>query len=141
MAGGVLNTINTRLEAATISYILEFAEAKVLMVDRELLAVATPGIRQVQASGKSLPIILIDDPLAATQPDIPEDLTVYRYDEFTSRDSDLQSLIIYQLKHFGKTKRRGLPSSRFLSNGIGYYRWLGYPNAPCLSVYRAIVSL
>ncbi len=81
MAGGVLNTINTRLEEATISYILEFAEAKVLMVDRELLAVATPGIRQVQASGKTLPVILIDDPLAATQPEIPDDLTIYKYED------------------------------------------------------------
>ena len=84
MAGGVLNTINTRLDEPTISYILEFAETKVLMVDRELLAVATPGIRELQAKGKTLTVILIDDPLALTQPDIPEDLTIHYYEDLIS---------------------------------------------------------
>ena len=36
MSGGVLNTINIRLDAKTISYILEHSEAKVLVVDRQL---------------------------------------------------------------------------------------------------------
>ena len=36
MAGGVLNTINIRLDANTIAYILEHSEAKVLVVDRQL---------------------------------------------------------------------------------------------------------
>lgn len=107
MAGGVLNTINTRLDADTISYILEFAEAKALLVDRELLAVATDGIRALQQDGRKLPIILIDDPNAATQPEIPDDLTVHRYDDLlaettltredylpTTVDNELQPLAI-----------------------------------------------
>ena len=36
MTGAVLNTINIRLDAKTISYILEHSEAKVLVVDRQL---------------------------------------------------------------------------------------------------------
>jgi len=36
MIGAVLNTINIRLDAKTISYILEHSEAKVLVVDRQL---------------------------------------------------------------------------------------------------------
>jgi Acyl-CoA synthetases (AMP-forming)/AMP-acid ligases II len=36
MSGGVLNTINIRLDAKTIAYILEHSEAKVLVVDRQL---------------------------------------------------------------------------------------------------------
>ena len=36
MTGAVLNTINTRLDAKTIAYILEHSEAKVLVVDRQL---------------------------------------------------------------------------------------------------------
>ena len=36
MTGAVLNTINIRLDAKTISYILEHAETKVLVVDRQL---------------------------------------------------------------------------------------------------------
>ena len=36
MTGGVLNTINIRLDANTISYILNHSDAKVLVVDRQL---------------------------------------------------------------------------------------------------------
>ena len=36
MTGGVLNTINIRLDAKTITYILDHSEAKVLVVDRQL---------------------------------------------------------------------------------------------------------
>ena len=36
MTGAVLNTINIRLDANTISYILNHSEAKVLVVDRQL---------------------------------------------------------------------------------------------------------
>ena len=36
MTGGVLNTINIRLDANTIAYILKHSEAKVLVVDRQL---------------------------------------------------------------------------------------------------------
>ncbi len=35
MAGAVLNTINTRLDAAIIAFTLDHGEAKVLIVDRE----------------------------------------------------------------------------------------------------------
>ena len=61
MAGAVLNTINTRLDAATIAYILDHGEAKALIVDREFI----PAVRLalVQAAVKPL-IIEVDDPLA-----------------------------------------------------------------------------
>ena len=36
MTGAVLNTINIRLDANTISYILKHSDAKVLVVDRQL---------------------------------------------------------------------------------------------------------
>ena len=36
MTGAILNTINIRLDAKTIAYILEHSEAKVLVVDRQL---------------------------------------------------------------------------------------------------------
>ena len=36
MTGGVLNTINIRLDANTIAYILNHSDAKVLVVDRQL---------------------------------------------------------------------------------------------------------
>ena len=36
MTGAVLNTINIRLDAKTIAYILDHSDAKVLVVDRQL---------------------------------------------------------------------------------------------------------
>ena len=39
MAGCVLNTINTRLDAATIAYILDHGEARIVLVDREFVPV------------------------------------------------------------------------------------------------------
>ena len=43
MLGAVLNTINTRLQPATIAYILAHGEAKVLITDREFAAQVGPG--------------------------------------------------------------------------------------------------
>ncbi|MBB5510280.1 acyl-CoA synthetase [Paraburkholderia atlantica] len=40
MAGAVLNALNTRLEAASILYMIEHGEAKVLIVDTEFAAIA-----------------------------------------------------------------------------------------------------
>jgi fatty-acyl-CoA synthase len=61
MAGAVLNTINIRLEAPTVAYILGHGEAKVVLADREFAPL-------VQAALSSLPtavrpfVIEIDDP-------------------------------------------------------------------------------
>ena len=35
MAGAVLNTINTRLDAAVVAFLIDHAESKVLIADRE----------------------------------------------------------------------------------------------------------
>ena len=61
MTGAVLNAINTRLDAATIAFILDHGEAKVLLVDPEFAAVAKAAIAE---SGRDLFIVDIDDPLA-----------------------------------------------------------------------------
>jgi len=49
MAGAVLNTINTRLDAATIAFILEHGEAKALLVDGELAETARAALAQSAA--------------------------------------------------------------------------------------------
>ncbi len=54
MTGAVLNTINTRLDAKTVSYILDHAEAKVLIVDRQLHSVVNKALENV----KSKPLII-----------------------------------------------------------------------------------
>ncbi len=46
MAGCVLNTINTRLDAATIAYILDHGEARALILDREWVSVVRAALAQ-----------------------------------------------------------------------------------------------
>jgi fatty-acyl-CoA synthase len=76
MTGAVLNTINTRLDAETLAYILDFGEAKVLIVDRELLPLAQKVLQQTKQ--KPL-LILIDDETALQKPDV--ELEVKHYEE------------------------------------------------------------
>ena len=61
MTGAVLNTLNIRLDAATIAYILDHGEAKVLLTDREFSPTVKEALEQCEAS----PIVIdIDDELA-----------------------------------------------------------------------------
>ena len=60
MTGAVLNTLNTRLDAAVLAFTLDHAEAKVLIVDREFSAVIEDGAG-ARPSAKPL-IIDYDDP-------------------------------------------------------------------------------
>jgi fatty-acyl-CoA synthase len=60
MLGAVLNTINTRLEPATIAYILEHAEAKVLITDREFSGQVGPALAKLR---KRPLVIDVDDAL------------------------------------------------------------------------------
>lgn len=60
MSGGVLCTINTRLEPATVAYILEHSEARVVIADRQLAAVVAAALQQLD---RSILVIDHDDPL------------------------------------------------------------------------------
>jgi fatty-acyl-CoA synthase len=62
MTGGVLNTLNTRLDAGTIAYCLDHGEAKAVIVDRELVPLLRLALTQCQA--KPL-LIEVDDPEAS----------------------------------------------------------------------------
>ncbi|MDD9857521.1 MAG: AMP-binding protein, partial [Gammaproteobacteria bacterium] len=56
MAGAVLNTINTRLDAATIAFILEHGEAKAFLVDASLADVARAALQKTAGNAKPLVI-------------------------------------------------------------------------------------
>jgi fatty-acyl-CoA synthase len=58
MTGGVLNTINVRLDANTIAYILDHSEAKVLVVDRQLQVEVKKALEKIS---KKITIIDIND--------------------------------------------------------------------------------
>ena len=61
MAGAVLNSLNVRLDAATIAFVLQHGEAKALITDRELSAVVAAALGQIE----NRPLVIdVDDPLA-----------------------------------------------------------------------------
>ena len=62
MAGAVLNALNIRLDAATVAFILEHGEAKVLIADREFSSV----VKDALAKAKTRPVVVdVDDPMGA----------------------------------------------------------------------------
>jgi fatty-acyl-CoA synthase len=62
LLGAVLNSINTRLDPATVAFILQHGEAKVLLTDRELAPVVKPALAQLERR----PLVVdIADELAA----------------------------------------------------------------------------
>ncbi len=59
--GAVLNTINTRLDAATVAFILEHGGAKVFIADRQYAPIVTDALGRMA----NPPLVIdIDDPLA-----------------------------------------------------------------------------
>ncbi len=84
MTGGVLNALNTRLDAAMIAFILDHSETKVLIVDREYHKVATEALSQT----KNQPLVIdIDDPLCDDRAQIGDTT----YEEFLATgDADYE---------------------------------------------------
>ncbi|MGB0410691.1 MAG: acyl-CoA synthetase [Pikeienuella sp.] len=67
MSGGVLNALNTRLDAATLAFILDHGEAKVLIVDSELSPLAADAL----AMAKTAPMIVeYSDPESGIAPSL-----------------------------------------------------------------------
>ena len=58
MTGGVINTINTRLDVRTVAYILDHSDCKILIVDRQFQKVASEALAQVD---REIVVIDIDD--------------------------------------------------------------------------------
>ena len=61
MAGAVLNAINTRLDAATVAFILEHGRTRLLITDRELSPVARDALARLD---DEIVVVDIDDPMA-----------------------------------------------------------------------------
>ncbi|MBL8521956.1 MAG: acyl-CoA synthetase [Betaproteobacteria bacterium] len=60
MIGAVVNTLNTRLDAEAIAFMLDHGEAKVLVTDREFSAT----VEKALALAKAKPLVIdVDDPL------------------------------------------------------------------------------
>ncbi|MYF08956.1 MAG: AMP-binding protein, partial [Rhodospirillaceae bacterium] len=59
MTGGVINALNTRLDAATIAFILNHGEAEILITDREFAPTVEDALGQI---GREITVIDVDDP-------------------------------------------------------------------------------
>ncbi|HLG88973.1 MAG TPA: acyl-CoA synthetase [Alphaproteobacteria bacterium] len=65
MAGGVLNTLNTRLDPDSIRYMLQHGEAQALLVDREFGALADQALKGID---RDLLVIDVPDPAYGGEP-------------------------------------------------------------------------
>ncbi|RTE66226.1 acyl-CoA synthetase [Amphritea opalescens] len=59
MSGAVLNSINTRLDSEAVAFVLQHAETKVLITEREFSGVVKKALKMI---GKKILVIDIDDP-------------------------------------------------------------------------------
>jgi fatty-acyl-CoA synthase len=85
MAGAVLNTINTRLDAPTVAYIIDHGESKVFIVDRQLWPVLQEALKTTEFKPE---IIIIDDADASEKPDLPDDIEYSFYEDLVDRGDD-----------------------------------------------------
>ena len=85
MTGGVINTINTRLDADTIAYILDHSDAKLLITDTQF----SPTMKKaLKIYGKNIPIIDIHDDQAVFKDGEGEKIGELTYEEFLQTGDD-----------------------------------------------------
>jgi fatty-acyl-CoA synthase len=85
MAGAVLNAINTRLDAATVAYIIDHGESKLFICDRQLW----PVLHKALATTRLKPeIVIIDDADATEKPALPIDIEYSFYEDLVEHGDD-----------------------------------------------------
>ncbi len=85
MTGGVINTINTRLEAETIAYILDHSDAKLLITDSQF----SPTVKKaLKLYGKKIDVIDIVDDQAIFKETEGERLGNWTYEDFLLQGDD-----------------------------------------------------
>ena len=85
MTGGVINTINTRLDAETIAYILDHSDAQLLITDTQF----SPTMKKaLEIYGKKIPIIDIHDDQAQLKEGEGEKIGDWTYEEFLELGDD-----------------------------------------------------
>ncbi len=146
MTQGVLNTLNTRLDAPIIAFSLDHAEAKVVIIDREFSKV----MKEALALCKAKPLVIdYDDPEYSGA---GERLGEIEYEDFVAQRRSRLRLgdagrrmgrhhaQLHQ-RHHRRSERRGLSPSRRASAGHGQCHHLRHAAASGLSVDAADVPL
>jgi fatty-acyl-CoA synthase len=85
MTGGVINTINTRLEAETIAYILDHSDAKLLITDTQF----SPTVKKaLELYGRKIDVIDIEDEQAIFKEGEGKRLGNWTYEDFLLQGDD-----------------------------------------------------
>jgi fatty-acyl-CoA synthase len=87
MAGAILNALNVRLDAATIAFILNHSEAKVLFADAAFLKTAKEAVSQLE---NPISIIVIDETGDGTFSELSEQ----NYESFLNSGSDPEQIVV-----------------------------------------------
>ena len=142
MCGAVLNTLNTRLDAETIAFMLRHGGARVLITDREFSAASD---RRWRCWTSPL-VIDMDDPLRRRQAAGRDD-----YEAFLGRRSRLRlaepggrvgrDRAELHVRHDRRSEGRRLPSSRRVSERDQQHPQLGHAAARGVSLDAADVPL
>jgi len=85
LAGAVLNTINTRLDADTVGYIIDHGESRLFICDRQLWPVLEEALEHCALRPE---IVIIDDPDASEKPELPKDHGFSFYEDLVDRGDD-----------------------------------------------------
>ncbi len=85
MAGAVLNAINTRLDAATVAFIIDHGESKLFICDRQLWPVLRKALETTRLKPE---IVIIDDADATEKPDLPDDIEYSFYEDLVEHGDD-----------------------------------------------------
>ena len=126
MAGAVLNALNTRLDPASIAFILEHGEAKVLLADTEWAPVVKAALAQVQRRPAVIDIV---DPAAPGERlgDLDYEALLAPGDPAFAWEPPGRrvgrDLALLHLGHHRQPQGRGLPPSRRLPERAWATRW------------------
>jgi 3-(methylthio)propionyl---CoA ligase len=85
MAGAVLNAINTRLDADTVAYIIDHAESRLFICDRQLWPVLEEALKSCTGRPE---IVIIDDIDATEKPSLPTNIEFSFYEDLVDRGDD-----------------------------------------------------
>uniref|UniRef100_A0A0E0JI35 Uncharacterized protein n=1 Tax=Oryza punctata TaxID=4537 RepID=A0A0E0JI35_ORYPU len=89
MAGAVICTLNSRLDATMAAVLLRHSEAKVIFVDRALLAVAQKALMLVAEAGARRPVLVLISELLDDEPPPPDDAKL----QITRADYEYEHLL------------------------------------------------
>ena len=88
MTGGVLNSINTRLDAATVAYILGHSESELLLADTEFAPVVKCALDILEEEGKPVPTVIDIVDTVAGRSDADERVGKLEYEAWISDGDD-----------------------------------------------------